>query len=303
MKEGRERSLAEANPKLAAEWHPTLNGSLTPADVAPSSSRKVWWLGPCGHEWETSVGTRRRGSRCPFCYGRRVKEGFNDLATTHPRLAAEWHPEKNGGLEPTDIKAGSQRRVWWKCSVCGHEWQTIAAARRNGGGCSYCAGTKARPGENDLATTHPAVAAMWHPERNPFGPDRIKAGSDRKAWWKCPVCGHEWQTRVYRMTHGAKCPGCSGTVEAVARREAARREKERLLLAGVRGRGEWWRFELSRTAGGAVETDFAVCKAPDAASAHAQIAHMADAGWAVVAVRRAATFGEASVREGGGDGR
>lgn len=204
MKEGRERSLAEANPKLAAEWHPTLNGSLTPADVAPSSSRKVWWLGPCGHEWETSVGTRRRGSRCPFCYGRRVKEGFNDLATTHPRLAAEWHPERNGGLEPTGIKAGSQRRVWWKCSVCGHEWQAIVASRRNGGG---------------------------------------------------------------------------------------------------RRLGEWWRFELSRAAGGAVETDFAVCKAPDAASAHAQIARMADAGWAVVAVRRAATFSEASAREGVGDGR
>ena len=33
--------------------------------------------------------------------------GVNDLATTHPKLAVEWHPTKNGELKPSDVSAGS----------------------------------------------------------------------------------------------------------------------------------------------------------------------------------------------------
>lgn len=34
------QSLAEVVPELAAEWHPTLNGELTPYDVLPGSGIK-----------------------------------------------------------------------------------------------------------------------------------------------------------------------------------------------------------------------------------------------------------------------
>ena len=37
-------SLAEKLPEIAAEWHPTLNGDLTPADVGYASNKRVWWL-------------------------------------------------------------------------------------------------------------------------------------------------------------------------------------------------------------------------------------------------------------------
>ena len=43
-------TLAEAEglQQLAAQWHLTLNGSLTPADFATSSNYKAWWLCPVG---------------------------------------------------------------------------------------------------------------------------------------------------------------------------------------------------------------------------------------------------------------
>eukprot|EP01083_Nonionella_stella_P280921 955862_1 len=37
------RSLAEVFPTLAAMWHPTRNGDLTPADIHPHTLRVVWW--------------------------------------------------------------------------------------------------------------------------------------------------------------------------------------------------------------------------------------------------------------------
>ena len=45
-------SLADKNPALAAEWHPTKNGDLTPADITEKRFANAWWLCPkCGYEW------------------------------------------------------------------------------------------------------------------------------------------------------------------------------------------------------------------------------------------------------------
>lgn len=35
--------LATLRPDLAEEWHPERNGTLTPAQVSPGSTRRVWW--------------------------------------------------------------------------------------------------------------------------------------------------------------------------------------------------------------------------------------------------------------------
>lgn len=60
-------SLAEKNPELSKEWHPTKNGVLTPNDVALFSRKRVWWLCPQGHEWEAVVASRAKGCGCPVC--------------------------------------------------------------------------------------------------------------------------------------------------------------------------------------------------------------------------------------------
>jgi hypothetical protein len=48
-------NLAVKHPELAKEWHPTRNGDLTPAQVTPGSSMKVWWRCSRGHEWEAQA--------------------------------------------------------------------------------------------------------------------------------------------------------------------------------------------------------------------------------------------------------
>ena len=71
MRDVKSKSLYEANPQLAAEWHPTKNGDLTPSDVAPSAARKVWWQCAKGHEWESTINNRSKGNGCPCCAGKR----------------------------------------------------------------------------------------------------------------------------------------------------------------------------------------------------------------------------------------
>ena len=59
--------LATTNPSLALGWHPTRNGNLTPFDVLPGSSKKVWWLCQKGHEWLAPISSRHSGNGCPDC--------------------------------------------------------------------------------------------------------------------------------------------------------------------------------------------------------------------------------------------
>ena len=136
-----ETDLATINPSLAAEWHPTKNGDLTPRDVKPQSNKKVLWLCSNGHEYESRICTRVTGQGCPYCIGKRVWIGFNDLSTTNPELVLEWNFEKNT-LLPTMITKGSNKKVWWKCRTCGHEWQATSHNRSKGRGCPECAKIK-----------------------------------------------------------------------------------------------------------------------------------------------------------------
>ena len=84
------------------------------------------------------VANRTSGNGCAVCAGKRVQVGYNDLATTDPAIAAEWHPTKNGDLTPQGVTRGSSRKVWWLCPECGHEWQATVSSRTSGSGCPVC---------------------------------------------------------------------------------------------------------------------------------------------------------------------
>ena len=75
----------------------------------------------CGHEWNAPPSGRLKGEGCPICTSRKVLIGYNDLATTYPAIATEWHPTKNGKLTPQQVTASSNQKVWW-LGNCGHEW-------------------------------------------------------------------------------------------------------------------------------------------------------------------------------------
>jgi DNA-directed RNA polymerase subunit RPC12/RpoP len=200
--------LATVAPGLAAEWHPTKNGDLTPRDVTVGSSRAAWWIGTCGHEWLMRTSKRTKGHGCPYCSRRRVLAGFNDLATVAPGLAAEWHPIKNGDLTPRDVAGCSNRKTWWLGS-CGHEWASTPNNRAHGHGCAVCAGRQVQRGQNDLATVAPELAAEWHPTKNgALTPESVTAGSDRQAWW-LGACGHVWRAAVASRSKGSGCASCA----------------------------------------------------------------------------------------------
>ena len=110
--------------------------------MTAASNRKVWWRCPLGHDYQAVVSARiQRGTGCPYCAGRRVLPGFNDLAAVEPKIAGQWHPTMNGTLTPEMVTAGSNRMAWWQCSE-GHVWKAVISSRTGPQkcGCPVCAG-------------------------------------------------------------------------------------------------------------------------------------------------------------------
>lgn len=79
---------------LLDEWDAERNLPLTPQTVTYGSHKSAWWRCENGHEWKAAIYTRSDGARCPYCTGRKVMVGFNDLATQSPELARQWDYEK-----------------------------------------------------------------------------------------------------------------------------------------------------------------------------------------------------------------
>ena len=202
--------LASQKPELAAQWDYDRNDGLTPQMVTLGSNRHVWWQCSLGHSWRAMVNVRNNGCGCPVCAGKQVLADFNDLASQNPQIAAQWDYDRNDGFTPQMVTSGSQRQIWWRCSL-GHSWKAAAYARCiNGVGCPVCAGKQVLTGFNDLASQNPKIAAQWDYDRNDnLTPQMVTSGSQRKIWWKCSL-GHSWKAAVHTRCDGVGCPVCSG---------------------------------------------------------------------------------------------
>lgn len=201
--------LATLRPDLSADWDHTRNGETTPVLVGPGSAKKAWWIGQCGHHWYAAVRTRNIGAGCPYCANRALLPGFNDLGTTHPDLANQWHPDNQ--QTPKEVMSGSSYRAAWRCDA-GHVWRVAIKSRsRLDTGCPYCTGRAVMSGVNDLATLHPDLASQWDvsPDANSRTPTTTAIGSMYRATWKCRE-GHTWSARVHSRVAGRGCPYCSG---------------------------------------------------------------------------------------------
>ena len=127
-----------------------------------------------------------------------MSKNKKSLVETHPEVAKQWHPTKNGDLTPYDVTAGSGKKVWWKCDKGDdHEWETKITNRSQAKGCPVCSGKKVVY-TNCLATTNPDLASEWHLTKNgDLTPKEFVEGSTKKVWWKCDKGDdHEWQSTI-----------------------------------------------------------------------------------------------------------
>ena len=86
-----EKEYISDNAALLAEWDWDRNTAIGrfPETTSRGVDKKVYWKCALGHRWEATPGNRWQGQGCPFCAGKRVLAGFNDLQSQAPTVAEE----------------------------------------------------------------------------------------------------------------------------------------------------------------------------------------------------------------------
>jgi len=218
----KEKKYINEYPNLMKEWNWEKNNELRlyPDKLLHKSNKNVWWKCAKNHSWKDSIYHRVDGRNCPYCSNRRVLVGFNDLQTTHPQLADEWNYAKNVNLKPTEMVAGSSKKVYWICLKCGHEWQMQVQYRtKNETGCPICDKEKVSEKRRKVIVQkrggikNRRLREEWNYEKNnPFTPDDFTEGSNMLVWWRCSSCGYEWESKIANRRNGRNCPYCSNKV-------------------------------------------------------------------------------------------
>ena len=140
--------LLSTNPDVAALWSHSKNNGVTADDVFASTNKKYCFShlvevngSLICHEWDARPNEVTPGS-CPYCTGKKVEKGINDLATTHPSLSGDWDYARNkeNGLFIEKVSKGTNKKADWICCVCGHSWRALINNRTtHDSGCPSCA--------------------------------------------------------------------------------------------------------------------------------------------------------------------
>ena len=215
-----EDSLLFLNPKVAKEWHPTKNGSLTPDLFPLGSNEEVWWLcSKCGNEWQAPIANRTHGHGCDICATEKRKSTKKiTILSKRGCLDKEWclrdwdyETNEHG---PDYYTNGSGEKVNWKCHKCGYRWKAAICDRtrdyRNG--CPLCSGKVIVSGINDLFTLRPELMQDWDYKKNTIDPKNLGIGCHQDAFWKCHKCSYGWEAKIYNRANGKGCPCCANRV-------------------------------------------------------------------------------------------
>ena len=125
--------LFDEYPELIKEIDTSKNTYDEIKNYTSGSTKPIFWVCKNGHSYDRTPVNKIKSKECPICSNERVVEGINDLKTWceangRAQIIEDWDYSKNKIL-PTEVSYGSNRKVWFKCHICGHKWQTVISSR------------------------------------------------------------------------------------------------------------------------------------------------------------------------------
>ncbi len=116
-------------------------------------------------------------------------------------------------MKPHEVLRSSNKKYIFNCEECGHELEMILKNVVSGQWCKYCNSNGLCQSEscefcyNRSFASHP-MAIAWS-LKNTIKPRDILKGSDKKFWFDCPDCEHEFEVRLFSIINDKQCVYCS----------------------------------------------------------------------------------------------
>ena len=206
------RSFA-AHPK--SEYWSSKN-ELKPYEVLKNSNKKYLFdCEECKHEIKMMVKNVSIGQWCKYCNrdGLCISDScefcYNKSFASHT-MAICWSLKNN--ILPREILKGSDKKFWFDCKDCGHEFESALYSIKNDKHCPYCSNQILCNNEcshcfNNSCASHNIIKA-WS-IKNKISPRLTFIQSNKKAIFNCLKCNHEYETKIqHYCNRNGSCPYC-----------------------------------------------------------------------------------------------
>lgn len=164
----------------------------------------------CNHVWEAVPNSIIQGRGCPVCA---IKNNSIKKTKTHDEYKKELSMV-NQNIVPLEQYINAKTKILHKCLIDGYEWKITPDDILKHGNCPECINRmkaqKYNASTNNLMMTHPHIASEWCYDKNEgLLPTMVSYGSNKKVWWECPICHHEYLATISKRTAGSGCPNCA----------------------------------------------------------------------------------------------
>jgi very-short-patch-repair endonuclease len=112
-------------------------------------------------------------------------------------------------LLPEMVSISSHKKFIFNCDICSHEYEQSPDKKMIGRGCPYCA-NKLRCGKCEICIDNSCFIYKdeWS-DRNKEKCEYVALQSNKKYWFNCDICNHEYEKRPGSKTNkGVGCPYC-----------------------------------------------------------------------------------------------
>lgn len=175
----------------------------------------------CTHKQKKLCGKKE----CKICYERSFAS-YEGLTKGGKKKVDCWDYEKNE-LTPLLVSKGTHKKYWFICDICEHEFENVLkdiASLKKPCWCPYCSiPTKKICFSPDCdhcykksfqsykgKTSKGKLKIECWSKKNIISSREVLKGNDKKFWFICDVCEHEFDTSLDKITgkRGRWCPYC-----------------------------------------------------------------------------------------------
>jgi very-short-patch-repair endonuclease len=237
-------SFAMNYPDLYEKYWDKEKNTTNPFEVTHLSVKhKFWWkCNVCNYEWNGNLLSVKNIVSC-LCNKKLL---LNESPSFEGLIDKEKTPNEYIG----SITYKSSQVIHWKCKGCEQSYTRMVCRqtnRKNPGYCDKCELKKLERQKEETKQKQlkereynkevinsfgikesrlrdctktiaddPVLSIEWDVTKNKITPDQIPYSTNKKAWWKCHKCSHEWESRIDSRSKGSnsyilgigKCPVC-----------------------------------------------------------------------------------------------
>jgi very-short-patch-repair endonuclease len=202
-----------------AKYWSTKNNNILPTDVYKSSNNKYWFTCDiCNHDFEIALYKVSIGRWCHYCSNKilcqieNCKICINKSFASHDK--SKYWSQKNGNITPRDVFLKSDKKYWFKCNDCNHELYLKLSSISKGNWCSYCAHQQLCINDDckfcyDNSFASQEKSKYWSDINDKIMPRNVFSKSDKKYWFKCGDCNHNFQLSLDNCYLGKWCSYCA----------------------------------------------------------------------------------------------